>query len=267
MSDILLRFIHISDTHISHEPGYGAADGRYHPRLGAEALVDQINNLPFTPDFVLHTGDVAYDPIPEAYETARDILSRIRFPVHTLAGNHDDAEMLQRVFLQRDTVQPTWHYDFETNGVHVICLDSTGPAAHPSGTVSDEQLAWLANICQSDDPRPIVVGVHHNVSASGSPWLDEYMRMENGEALHQTLLPARHRLRGVFFGHIHQPSQTLRDSILYSSVLSSWYQIHSWPGQTRTTLEPDAEPGFSVVTVTADQTHIRCHRFPRPQPS
>lgn len=263
MSDILLRFVHISDTHINHESSHAEHEWRINPATAAETLVEQINALPFAPGFVLHTGDVAYDPYPEAYEAARDILGRIRYPVHYLAGNHDSAEMLQRLFLQRETIQPTWHYDFEINGVHIICLDSTGPAPLPSGTVSDEQLAWLSHICQSDDPRPLVIAVHHNVIPTGIPWLDEYMRMANGEALHRALLPARHRIRGVFYGHIHQHSQTLRDGILYSSVLSSWYQILSWPGQTETVFEPDAEPGFNVVTLTADQTHIRCHRYPR----
>lgn len=262
MSDILLRFVHISDTHISHDPNYGQDHGYpIHPTPAAEALVEQLNNLPFTPDFILHTGDVAYDPHEPAYEVAREILGRIRYPVYYLAGNHDSREMLQRVLLRRETIQPTWHYQFELNGVQIVCLDSTGPAPEPSGTVSDEQLAWLREITESDDARPLVVAVHHNTLETGVPWLDTFMRMANGDALHAALLPARHRIRGVFYGHIHQSSQVLRDGILYSSVLGSWYQIHAWPGQTKTTLELDAPPGFNVVTITADQTHIRNHRY------
>lgn len=260
MTHILLRFVHISDTHISHDPNY-VSDRGVHPTRNAEALVAQINNLPFKPDFVLHTGDVIYNPDEAAYEKARTVLGQIRYPVHYLAGNHDSSEMLQRVFLQRDTVQPAYHYQFEVNGVQVVCLDSTGPATPPSGTVIDDQLAWLRSITESDDPRPLVVAVHHNTLETGVPWLDTFMRMANGDALHAALLPARHRIRGVFYGHIHQNSQTLRDGILYSSVLGSWYQIHSWPGQTETTLEPDAEPGFNIVTISTDQTHIRNHRY------
>jgi hypothetical protein len=30
------------------------------------ALIKAVNDVPFAPDFVLHTGDVAYDPDPEA---------------------------------------------------------------------------------------------------------------------------------------------------------------------------------------------------------
>ncbi len=260
MSDILLRFVHISDTHISHDPDYAPWSPR-HPRFAAEQLVQQLNNLPFEPDFVLHTGDVAYDPHAEAYIVARDVLRWIKYPVHYLAGNHDSCALLQSVLLQRESVQPTWHYEFESNGVQVVCLDSTGPAELPSGTVSAEQLDWLRSICEAADARPLVVAVHHNAVPVGIPWLDTYMRMANGADLHAALLPARDRLRGVFYGHIHQNCQTLRDGILYCSVASPWYQLHAWPDQMQTSYDQDAQPGFNVVTVTADQVHIRHHRF------
>ncbi len=74
----MLRFVHISDTHINPDPQYGVYDGRPSTVEAARALVAEINALPFTPDFVLHTGDVAYDPDPDAYETCLDILSGIK---------------------------------------------------------------------------------------------------------------------------------------------------------------------------------------------
>src|SRR5690606_33597136 len=123
MSDILLHFVHISDTHISHDPSYQQAELQRSPLPTAQALVEKLNNLSFEPAFVLHTGDVVYNPDEEAYEYAREILGRIRWPVHYVPGNHDSAEMLQRVFLQRSEIQPTWHYSFEVNGVQVIGLE------------------------------------------------------------------------------------------------------------------------------------------------
>ena len=87
------------------------------------------------------------------------------------------------------------------------------------------------------------------------------MRMENGEDFHRALLPARDRLRGVFFGHVHQNTDTLRDGILYVSTTSSWTQIFNYPGQIETENERAALPGFSVVTITREQTYIRRHRY------
>lgn len=264
MTEPLLRFVHLSDTHLSVDPDYGQGWAPYHPRRGAEALVEQVNALPFAPDFVLHTGDVAAAPDAAAYRLARDLLGRIRFPVCYLAGNHDDAAMLQRELLGTEHPASPFDCEFEVNGVQIVCVDSNGPAEPPAGSVRPAQLARLADLCARADPRPLVVALHHNALPVGIPWLDDYMGLTNGEALHRALLPARHRLRGVFFGHIHQNTQTLRDGILYASAPSSWYQIHAWPGQTETVRDPGAEPGFNIVTITARQTFIRSHRYPLP---
>jgi Icc protein len=264
MTEPLLRFVHISDTHLSHDPDYARDWAPYHPRPGVEALVEQINALPFAPDFVLHTGDVVAAPDAAAYRLARELLGRIRFPVYYLAGNHDDPAMLQRELLGTERPVEPFDYHLEVNGVQIVCLDSTGPAEPPAGSIRSAQLARLADLCASADRHPLVVALHHNALPTGIPWLDDYMGLTNGLALHRALLPARHRLRGVFSGHIHQNTQTLRDGILYASVVSSWYQIHAWPGQTETVREPGAQPGYNIVTVTPEQTFIRCYRYALP---
>ncbi|RMF79360.1 MAG: hypothetical protein D6737_11680 [Chloroflexi bacterium] len=261
MNDVMLRFVHISDTHFSHDPNYNRDYAAYIPAVGTRALVEQLNALPFTPDFVLHTGDVAYDPLPEAYPVARDVLSKIKYPTYYIAGNHDDPAALQTIVMGRDDIATPLHYEVEINGAQIVCVDSNGPAEPPAGFVTDEQLAWLRALCEADDDRPLIVAIHHNVVEVGVPWLDEWMGITNGDAVHQALRPARQRLRGVFFGHVHQNLTIVRDGILYSSVLSSWAQLHAWPGMTRTTPDIGAEPGFNVVTITREQTFIRHHRF------
>jgi Icc protein len=263
VSDIILRFVHISDTHISSDPGYGREHWQvgHTTRQGAEALVQQLNNLPFEPDFILHTGDVAFDPDPSAYEAAREILGQVRYPIYYLAGNHDYPVELQRRMTARTDIISPFYYTFEVNGVQFACLDSNGPAEPPRGFVTEEQIEWLANICSTPDSRPLVVAVHHNILPVGVPWLDDFMRTTNGEAVHQALIPARDRLRGVFFGHVHQNLDMYRDGILYTSVNSSWVQFHGWPDQDKTIEDEAADPGFSVVTLTPNQTYIRRCRF------
>lgn len=259
-SEILLTFVHITDTHISHDPRYNL-DGLSHtPLFGAKALVKRLNALPFTPDFVLHTGDVCYDPDPAAYEAARDVFSALKHPIYYLTGNHDDPAALQRVLAGRDP-QERYDLDFEVNGVQIVTFDSKHPTEDVRGSVSEAQLARLDAIARADDPRPLVIAVHHNVLQLGIAWWDNYMSMVNGEAFHRALLPARHRLRGVFHGHVHQATQTYRDGVLYASALSSWYQLQTVPGQTETAEDRTSLPGFNVVTVTRSQTFVRAHTY------
>lgn len=262
-----LRFVHISDTHINPDTDYIKDYAQYTPLIGAKALVQAVNDLPFVPDFILHTGDVAYDPVADVYPAVKAVFADLKAPIHYLAGNHDDAQALQTVLMGRapDAIRDYLFYDFEVNGVHVVCLDSNGPhePTYPSGTVTQDQLDWLHEICASNDERPLVVAVHHNVIKTGVPWLDGWMRMENGEEFHAIVRQARDRLCGVFFGHIHQNISTLRDGVLYAAASSSWCQFNSYPIPENVIHTPDTTtpPGFSVVSITDTTTFIRRHTF------
>ena len=266
MSDTLLTFVHIGDTHIHSDPAYTLDYAEITPFAGAKALVEHLNNLPFTPDLVLHTGDVAYYPDPEAYTTCKEILGKIKYPTYYVVGNHDDGIALCRYLQPKQAnFQPRTYGDFEINGVQIVFLDSNGPVEPPAGYMVEEQIAWLRKICSARDSRPLIIAVHHNLLPVGIPWLDTYMRTANGEQVHAAILPARDRLRGVFFGHLHQNVDVMQDGILYSSVASSWFQLEAYPGLIETTPDRGAELGYSVVTITAQQTFIRRCRFPLPR--
>lgn len=76
-----LYFVQITDTHL------GVMD---HEKVLAQAI-DAINKLPFPIACVVHTGDLTMDNFdkPAIQAAATSLLSRIRAPVHVLAGNHD----------------------------------------------------------------------------------------------------------------------------------------------------------------------------------
>lgn len=260
MPEQQMTFVHISDTHISPDREYGKHHAPHSTQAGAEALVKAVNALPFDVDFILHTGDVVYDPVPAAYITARAILGQLIRPVHYLAGNHDAGEALQSTLLGRADILTPFYYTLDINGFQIVCLDSNGPAEPPRGNIIPQQLEWLDMVCSAQDTRPLVVAVHHNALPVGSPWLDEYMGIGNGTTLHQVLLKAKDRLRGVFFGHVHQNIQMYQDGILYTSALSSWGQFKSWVGSADTVADDDY-PGFNVVSMTPTQTFVRRWTF------
>ena len=81
--------------------------------------------------------------------------------------------------------------------------------------------------------------------------------MDAYDAFHEIVKQTAHRLRGVFFGHIHQNMEIVQDGVLYSGVPSSWYQFHTYPGQEETVIDHDSDMGFNVVTITPDQTLIQ----------
>ena len=271
MTQPLLRFIHISDTHISDDPEYKRGDGPHTPYEGSLALVAAINALPFQPDFILHTGDVAYDPYPQAYAAVRSLLGQLKAPVYYLRGNHDHSAALQTELLGRSAqaVQPYLYYELEVQGVQLLCLDSNGPADLPAGYLPQEQLDWLDERCAADDERPLLIAIHHNVLPASTPWLDNWMRLTNGEDVHAVIRQARDRLRGVVHGHIHQNVDVLADGVRYASVVSPWLNFMAYPdpANDRVSVDEEARPGFSVVSLDAERCTIRRHSFsvtPRP---
>lgn len=251
-----LTFIHISDTHIHRDPTYTGPFVPFGAHEGVDALIRAINALPYPVDFVLHTGDIMTDPeAAEEYLIAIEMLRKIRYPVYYIPGNHDRPQHVRRMLMQHDTAALSSDYEFEVKGVQFVCLDSSKQDEH-YGYLTPQQLAWLDAICKTDDPRPLVVALHHHPLPLSVPWLDPIV-LRNGEDMHQTLLQARQRLRGVFYGHIHEHIVTVRDNISYYSVPSAWFQTQSWYGQTEAVNETVREVGYSVVTLAGSLMYVR----------
>jgi Icc protein len=205
---------------------------------------------------VLHTGDVTGEDSTD-YEFTAGLLAQIDCPQVYLPGNHDLLSGLEQWLCRRET-GPVCEYQF--SGLQIVCLDSSRYGADHAGWLNEAQLAQLEQICHSEDPRPLIIATHHHPIAVDVPWLDA-LGLLNGPALHEILLSARHRLRGVFFGHIHHSVDIIKDGILYSGVASAAYQFAAWPGQVEAALDLAADPGFNLVTVTPQQTFVRHHRY------
>jgi len=263
----LLTFVHISDTHIHQDPNFTGEFMDYASREPVQKLIEAINALTFDVDFVMHTGDVMDSPqAPQDYDAAKSLLGQLRFPIYYIPGNHDNVMWMQKTLLQRDEDATTLHldYEFEHNGVQIIMLDSHAPdnAEEPQhfGQIADDQLTWLDRHCSASDQRPLIVGIHHHTLPLEAPWLDRIV-LKNGTAVHNTLRKAKARLRGVFYGHIHESTVTVRDGISYYSVQSGWFQTRTWYAQVEPARDALPEPGFNVVTLTEQDTFVRFHRI------
>jgi 3',5'-cyclic AMP phosphodiesterase CpdA len=260
-------FVHISDTHIGPTADYSRHGHTPLPCL--QRLIEIINHLPVKPDFVVHTGDIVTSPHPDAYKLAAETFARLKVPIYYVNGNHDtacDIHYYLPMGPKKDvTADPgVLSYVFEVKGYRFLVLDARGPdEIDPHGLLSEAQLAVVRREAQPYGP-PLTVFIHYPCIPLNSIWMDAYMLVINGEALHEALAPARNRLRGVFYGHVHQAMQTTRDGILYAAVASAFSQFTAWPGMAATVLDPDHLPAYSFVHLTPEQTIIHQHTFPRP---
>jgi Icc protein len=260
-------FVHISDTHFGPTAGYSRR-GHY-PASCARRLVKIINNLPQRPDFIIHTGDVVTEPDAAAYRLAAKTLAPLDAPVYYVVGNHDTAADIRHYLpmgpkQNADDDPGRLSYIFEVKGYRFLVLDARGPdEIGPNGLLPDSQLELVAREAGPQGP-PLTIFLHYPVLTMNSIWMDKNMPILNGEALHQALRPARRRLRGVFYGHVHQHMQNIRDGICYNSTASAFSQFAAWPDDADVRYDPDELPGYSFVHLLPDQTIIHHHSFPRP---
>jgi Icc protein len=266
MSTNPLYFVHISDTHFGPTTDYTRHG--HAPWPCAQELVHIINNLTVKPAFVIHTGDVVTNPHPHAYELAAATFAKLQVPIYYVVGNHDAVQDIRHYLPmgpKQDLDTPDrLSYVFEVDGYRFLVIDAKGPnEIDPNGLLPDSQLEIVRQEATSDG-LPLTIFIHYPVLPMNSTWYDENMLVLNGAAFHEALLPARDRLRGVFFGHVHQHMQMMSDGIIYVSTASAFSQFAAWPGAVDPGLDPDHLPGYSFVHLLPQQTIIHHHTFPRP---
>ncbi len=260
-------FVHISDSHFG--PTAEFSRHGYQPQPCVERAVEIINNLPMRPDFVVHTGDVVTDPDEASYQRAAAVFSQLQMPVYFVTGNHDRSRDIHQ-FMTLGPHQPlsddpdVLSYAFAVKGYRFVVLDARGPdEIDPHGLLSEAQMAVVRAEATAVGP-PLTIFMHFPSLPMNSTWMDLNMPVLNGAAFHQALLPARERLRGVFYGHVHQSMQTVKDGIVYTAVPSLFAQFNAWPGDDFVREDPDYLPGFNFVHLLPEQTIVHQHTFPRP---
>lgn len=253
----MLRFIHISDTHIGPTPDF-TLHGR-NTLNHTRALVQHLNEaLPFVPDFVLHTGDVTNYFEDEAAQLAVETLGTLKYPVYYVVGNHDDPNVMRRFYFNQEPSSEPLYYDFILQDFHFLVLDSRGKP-DPQGYLSEAQLHWFTKKAQNSPARSLVVVVHHLPLQTGNLWYDRDMRIMNEQAFFAALKPFQSRIRGVFFGHIHRPYIGYREGILFSAAPSVAFQFYAWPEMERSQLDNSVGGGYAIVTLTHEQTTVAHH--------
>ncbi|MFQ3534359.1 MAG: metallophosphoesterase [Aggregatilineales bacterium] len=264
-----MRFIHISDTHLGKTPDFTYNGFNSYRHL--EKVVETINSLPFSVDFVLHSGDVTEYGSSEEYALVRRLLERLRFPIRYAVGNHDNSALLQSALLGVESPSGRYDQTFTVNGVQVVILD-TNNGFVPNGILTERQLTDLRALC-TPEGVPLIIALHHPPVPLDTPWIQEgwasfgfrSMLLEQGEAFCAAIAPARERLRGVFFGHIHRAFQVQRDGVFYCSAPSTVIQFAAYPEQRDPKPVPEEPPAFALVTVNEAQVTVRQYALTRPE--
>lgn len=265
----MTEVIHISDTHIGPTRSHDIRGANAYNRT--VALVEEINALPFTPDFVIHTGDVVNDPDPAAYALAAEVFSQLKAPSFYATGNHDDVPMMREAlaFGPMEPLLPA----ADNQLCYKICGANTGdfeflvidgkvpPEEGPHGFIDEQQFDAILNAVSGE--KPVAVFLHYPLTAIGSAWIDEHLLVQNGPELQAALAQkAGNNLRGIFSGHLHRGLKLYRDGVMQSGVSSPACEFTAGPDDDFCDFLSGGPIPFDHITFTEDATMVKSYTIP-----
>jgi 3',5'-cyclic AMP phosphodiesterase CpdA len=211
-------FVQLSDSHIGfHKDANPDVNGTL------SSTIDLVNGLQEQPALILHTGDITHLSKPEEFDTAQQMLGRLRTgELHTVPGEHDVADATVTEYFNRfgKASNNKGYYSFDHGGVHFVALINVLQAKDGgAGYLGDEQLAWVRqDLNARTASTPVVVFAHMPLWNIYEPW---GWRTSDSAALLSEL--RRFGSVTVLNGHIHQIVQKVEGNITFHTARSTAY--------------------------------------------
>jgi hypothetical protein len=238
----IISWIHFGDLHIS-----SPDEQNYRDFL---SLIEEANrHMGAGIDFALLPGDNADDGEEDEYRLVKDAISRCRFPVHAITGDHDVAAGSLDLFRQYLSSVP--YRSFTLGEYRFLLLNSVATWQPPAFGLGSEQMIWLCNeLSQGQLRGHSVVFMHAYPSEHGDDAAD---------------LRELFRSSGVLLiemGHTHYNELANDGHIVYATTRSTGQIEEGPPGFSVTTLDdgvvswkfkPIGEWPLVMVTSPADQ--------------
>jgi Icc protein len=188
-----VRLVQITDTHLIETPGaeiYGVDSF-----ATLESALERIKSDDWTPDLVVHSGDLSDDGTAASYRRLRSLLTPLALPVYCVPGNHDvHAEILASLCggpIQnvRSAVVEPWQ---------IVFLDSE-VVGKVHGHLDPEELTGLEESLADAPHLHALIVLHHGpLAVCPMP----VCQLDNAEEL-WAILGRHSNVRGVLSGHNH----------------------------------------------------------------
>lgn len=241
--------LHLSDTHFVAGGGqlYGAVDSEGRLR----ELFEELEASGSRPEAIVFTGDLADKGEADAYATLRGIVepaaARLGAQVVWVMGNHDDRCTFRGSLLGESPTTDAVDRVYDINGLRIIALDSTVPGHH-HGDVTDDQLAWLADVLSTPAPHGTILAMHHPPVPCV---LDLAVTVELRRQKELAAIIRGSDIRSIIAGHLHYSTTATFAGIPVSVASATCYtqDLNVPVGGTR---GRDGAQAFNLVHVYDD---------------
>ena len=238
---------HLSDPHLlaAGVRQYGVVD----TEAGLERALRRLAAVDPAPQVLVFTGDLADRAEPDAYRRLREIVEPaardLGADVVWTMGNHDEREPYARGLFGEpgDRPQDRVH---EVDGLRVVALDTSVPGYH-HGALTDDQLAWLADVLAVPAPHGTLLAMHHPPVPLPMLRLAELIELHDQDRLAAVVEGSD--VRGILAGHLHFTTYSTFAGVPVSVAGASCY-----------TTDP-APVGPLVSGVDAHQSFTMVHAY------
>lgn len=243
--------LHLSDTHF-------VGDGELlHERIDSDRnlaeLFEGFARSNTRPEAIVFTGDLADTGRDDAYARLRALVEpaaeALGAQVIWVMGNHDERVAFRRGLLDQDAddSEPVDRV-FDINGLRIIALDSTVPGHH-HGEISDEQLAWLADVLSTPAPDGTLIALHHPPVPSPLGLL-ALVELKDQDRLAEVIRGTD--VRGILGGHLHYSTNSMFAGVPVSVASATCYTQDltvAYPGARG----QDGAQSYNLVHVYGDR--------------
>jgi 3',5'-cyclic AMP phosphodiesterase CpdA len=229
-----LHFVQLSDSHIGFT---GTANTDVTGSFAG--AIEQVNQLPVRPDFVMHTGDLTHLSTPEQFDQVKQMMTGLRTPrVFTVPGEHDSVDdhgEKYRAALGLGGGGNGW-YSFDVKGVHALALVNS-LSLEKLGHLGQDQLDWVRDdLAGRSSDTPIVVFSHIPLFAMYPQW-----GWGTDDATQVLSLLRRFSSVTCLNGHVHQVFSMTDGNVTFHSATTTAYPLPhpgDSPAPTPVTLPP-----------------------------
>ncbi|WP_245614027.1 metallophosphoesterase family protein [Actinokineospora inagensis] len=213
-----LRFVQVSDSHI----GFTGAANTAVTESFTHAI-NQINGLPYRPDFVMHTGDLTHLSTAGQFDQVKQMLGTVRAgETFTVPGEHDSVDDGGKKYRQAfgaGSVGDGW-YSFDVKGVHFISLVNT-LNLEKLGHLGNDQIEFVRkDVAGLSADTPVVVFSHIPLFAMYPQWgwgTDDAAQVLN--------LLKRFASVTCLNGHVHQLFTKTEGNVTFYSATTTAYPL------------------------------------------
>jgi len=252
-----MKLIHITDTHFV-KPGETLLG--LDPRARLDAAIADINAQHSDADLAVITGDLTHWGHREAFEALKDSLGALRVPVKLILGNHDDRLLFKQTFPDAVLDENGFVQEVvDTSAGRLLLLDTNLEGTH-AGWYCDARLAWLDKELDRSGDLPLFLFMHHPPCKLHLEPMDQ-IGLIQADAFREVVEPHAHKIRHIFFGHIHRPVAGSWLDIPMSTIRSTNHQV--WLDFTaRDTIPGSSEPpAYAIALIGEDSIVVHFHDY------